>query len=90
MGNIDDISLLGAARDTGPLFQDVREVFKVACGVDLKLKKCSLLILQMHTVLDPEPSLISLYNKFLNLAVSLWARRDRQGTVIVDVPIGTP
>uniref|UniRef100_A0A7S0MI74 Uncharacterized protein n=1 Tax=Cryptomonas curvata TaxID=233186 RepID=A0A7S0MI74_9CRYP len=84
---IDDISLMGDARDIGPLFLDVREVFKATCGMDLKLKKCSLLILQMHTILDPEQLLVSFYEQVPQLCCLPLVT---QGTVVVGVPIGTP
>ena len=79
-GIIDDNSLLGAARDMGPLFQDVRKVLKATCVVDLKLKKCSLLILQMHTVVDPAPSLIIFYEQIPQLHCLLLVT---QGIVVV-------
>ena len=79
---IDDVSLLGAARDIGPLFLDVRAVFKDTCGVDLKLPKCSHLILPMHTIVDPAQSLISIYEQLPQLRCLPLVT---QGTVVVGV-----
>jgi hypothetical protein len=37
--------------------------FAITCGMELVLKKCSLFILQLHTIIDPEQLLISFYEE---------------------------
>jgi hypothetical protein len=62
-GIIDDFKLLGRIRDIIIVYFDLQHVLKDLFGVNLNLKKSSLLCLQIHTILDPASSLEQIYQQ---------------------------
>ena len=86
LGIVDDFKLLGRIRDIISIYFDLQHVLKDLFGVNLNLKKSSLLCLQMHTILDPASSLEPIYQQFPQMRLIPVAT---QGTIIVGVPVGT-
>ncbi len=89
LGIVDDFKLLvlGRIRNIISIYFYLQHVLKDLFGVNLNLKKSSLLCLQMHTiqVLDPASSLEPIYQQFPQMHFIPVAT---QGTITVGVPVG--
>ncbi len=80
-----DLNLLGAIQDVVVVYMDLKIILKDLFGVNLNLKKSSLL-LQLHTVVDPAASMEPIFQQLPDLRPIPVATH---GTVIVSVPVGT-
>jgi hypothetical protein len=83
---VDDINFLGCIRDTACIYFEMKIVFKEVFGINLNLRKSSLLLLQLHTVVDPVAYMEPVYQLLPELRQLPLATK---GTRIVGVPIGT-
>ena len=83
---IDDLNILGTIQDVTVIDFELKLRFKDFFGVELNLRKSSLLVLQMHTVVDPATKFDPVYQQFPDLrSIPLVTA----GTVVVGVPLGT-
>ena len=84
---VDDITFLGSIRDTACIYFELKIVLKEIFGINLNLRKSSLLLLQLHTVVDPVSFMEPIYQMLPEIRQLPLATT---GTRIVGVPIGTP
>ena len=69
---VDDITFLGSIRDTACIYFELKIVLKEIFGINLNLRKSSLLLLQLHTVVDP----VSFMEPIYQMLVSCYQKLD--------------